>query len=300
MDDRGHLTTEQRNPRSTGLSRMSIGEAFDLINTEDRLVADAVRDARSEIVAAIEAVVSAFRSGGRLVYLGAGTSGRLGVLDAAECPPTFLSDPNMVVGMIAGGSDALTRSIEGAEDCPQDAGGEIDRLDVSQNDVVLGIATGGTTAYVHAGLRRAKERGARTVFFACVPKDEVQDDADISIRVITGPEVLTGSTRMKAGTATKMVLNMISTVAMVRIGKVHENLMVDVHTEGNRKLVDRGMRIISELTGSPREESRALLERAGGKVKTASVMHKTGASCRRAEAMIAAASGSVSSLIGET
>ena len=300
MDDRGHLTTEQRNPRSTRLSRMSIGETFDLINAEDRLVADAVRGARSEIVAAIEAVVKAFRAGGRLVYLGAGSSGRLGVLDAAECPPTFLSDPNTVVGIIAGGSGALTHSIEGAEDRPEDAAGEIDRLAVNGKDVVLGIATGGTTPFVHAGLRRARERGATTVFFACVPQEEVRDDADVSIRVITGPEVLTGSTRMKAGTATKMVLNMISTIAMVRVGKVHENLMVDVHTKGNRKLVDRGLRIISELTGASREESRALLERADGKVKTAIVMHKTGVSCQRAEAMIADASGAVSSSIEET
>jgi N-acetylmuramic acid 6-phosphate etherase len=279
------------------LSRMSVGEAFDLINAEDRRVADAVREARSEIIAAIEAVVGAFRGGGRLVYLGAGTSGRLGVLDAAECPPTFLSDPTMVVGVIAGGPDALIRSIEGAEDRPEDAETEIDRLAVGGTDVVLGIATGGTTPFVHAGLRRAKERGATTVFFACVPKKEVPDEADISIRVLTGPEVLTGSTRMKAGTATKMVLNMISTVAMVRIGKVHENLMVDVNTTANHKLVDRGIRITSSLTGLSREDARSLLQRAGGRVKTALVMHARRTSREEAESMIGAACGNVSELI---
>lgn len=299
MDDRGHLSTESKNPRSARLSRMSIGEVFALINDEDRTVADAVHAARREIVAAIELVVQAFRGGGRLIYIGAGTSGRLGVLDAAECPPTFLSDPEMVVGLIAGGTDALTRSIEGAEDHPEDAEAAIDGLAVGERDVVVGIATGGTTPYVHAGLRRAKQRGAKTVFFACVSREDVPDDADVSIRVATGPEVLTGSTRMKAGTATKMVLNMISTIAMIQVGKVHGNLMIDVNTAANRKLVDRGIRMIAEVTGLSRDQAGALLDRAGGRVKPALVMHAKGVSREAAESMIAEADGNVSQLLDQ-
>ncbi|MHC4092840.1 MAG: N-acetylmuramic acid 6-phosphate etherase, partial [Planctomycetota bacterium] len=206
MKDRGHLLTELRNPRSMRIDRMSIAEAFEVLNAEDASVATAVAAAREDICQAIELVVNAFQSGGRLFYVGAGTSGRLGVLDASECPPTFLSDPSMVQGFIAGGWEALRRSIEGAEDHPEDAVAEIDARKVGALDVVLGIATGGTTPYVHAALERAKERGAKTVFFGCVAQQDVADEADVSIRVLVGPEVITGSTRLKAGTATKMVL----------------------------------------------------------------------------------------------
>jgi N-acetylmuramic acid 6-phosphate etherase len=297
MDDRGHLTTERRNARSRRLDRMSVEEAFDLINSEDATVAGSVAAARREICAAIELVVSAFRMGGRLIYVGAGTSGRLGVLDAAECPPTFLSDPSLVRGIIAGGREALVRSIEGAEDHPEDGAAAVDELDVSAKDVVLAVATGGTTAYVHGALRRAGQRGAKTVFFACVPKEDVADEADMSIRVLTGPEVLTGSTRMKAGTATKMVLNMITTISMVRTGKVYQNLMVDVNTKTNRKLVDRGIRIVSELTALSRDAARELLERADGHVKTALVMHARGVDRRTAQRMLDDAGGNVSTVV---
>ena len=255
------------------LHAMSTAEAFDVINREDAGIAQAIADARADICRAVDVIADALASGGRLIYVGAGTSGRLGVLDAAECPPTFLTDPHMVQGVIAGGLDALTRSIEGAEDRPEDGAAAVDERGVNEHDVVFAIATGGTTPFVHGAIQRASERRAKTVFFACVPENQVADEADVSIRVITGPEVLTGSTRMKAGTATKILLNMITTLAMVRLGKVYENLMVDVNTTGNAKLLDRGTRIIATLTGQPREASRALLEAAGGQVKTALVMH---------------------------
>jgi len=298
MDDRGHLTTEQRNPRSMRLDRLSTRQAFELINEEDATVAAAVRAAGADLCRAIDLVVGAFRSGGRLIYVGAGTSGRLGVLDAAECPPTFLSDPTMVQGVIAGGAEALTRSVEGAEDSLADGAAAMDECGVGCTDVVLAIATGGTTPYVHGALARARQRGAATVFLACVPWEQVRDDADVSIRVVTGPEVLTGSTRLKAGTATKMVLNMITTIAMVQVGKVYENLMVDVNASVNAKLVDRGVRIIQAVTGRPREDARRLLEAARGQVKTAIAMHIVGGDRTTAERRLAEAGGHLSRVSG--
>jgi len=297
MDDRGYLTTEHRNPRSRRLDRLSVAEAFDLINSEDTTITRAVAAARDDICRAIELVVAAFRAGGRLIYVGAGTSGRLGVLDAAECPPTFLSDPHTVQGIIAGGLDALIRSVEGAEDRPESGDTAMDDKALGPNDLVFAIATGGTTPFVHGALRRAKQRGAKTVFLACVPKDQVTDDADVSIRVVTGPEVVTGSTRMKAGTATKMVLNMVSTIAMVQVGKVYQNLMVDMNTRANAKLVDRGTRMIQTITGVDRDDARALLESAGGRVKTALVMHSRKVDRPAAEALLEDADGHVGRII---
>jgi N-acetylmuramic acid 6-phosphate etherase len=297
MEDRGRLITEHRNSRSMRLDRLSTTEAFDLMNSEDATIAEAVARARADICRAVDLVVEAFRAGGRLIYVGAGTSGRLGILDATECPPTFLSDPTTVQGVIAGGLEALTRSIEGAEDHPEGGADAVDYRGVDPNDVVFAIATGGTTPFVHGALRRARERGAKTVFFACVPKQQVADEADVSIRVVTGPEVLTGSTRLKAGTATKMVLNMVTTIAMVRIGKVYENLMVDVNTAANAKLVDRGVRIIGAITCRSREASRALLEAAGGVVKTALVMHAKEVDRPAAESLLAKAGGHVVSVL---
>lgn len=255
------------------LHALSIQDAFDLIHREDRTVAEAVAAARDDICRAVELVVGAFRSGGRLIYVGAGTSGRLGVLDATECPPTFLSDPDMVQGIIAGGVPALTRSVEGAEDRSEDGAAAVDEREVGQSDVVFAIATGGTTPFVHGALHRARQLGAKTVFLACVPREQVADEADVSIRVVTGPEVVTGSTRLKAGTATKLVLNMVSTIAMVQLGKVYQNLMVDMNTGANAKLRDRGIRIVQTLTELDRPKSAALLDSAGGHVKTAMVMH---------------------------
>ncbi len=299
MDDRGHLTTEHPNERSAHLDRLSIGEAFDVINREDATVARAVANARGDICRAIELVVAALRGGGRLLYVGAGTSGRLGVLDATECPPTFLSDPSMVQGVIAGGTEALTRSVEGAEDVAEDGEAEIERRCVGPGDVVFAIATGGTTPFVHGAVRAARRHGAKTVFLACVPKEQVPDQADVSIRVITGPEVITGSTRMKAGTATKMVLNMVTTISMVQLGKVYGNLMVDVNTKTNAKLVDRGTRIVQAIAGLSREASRALVDSAGGHVKTALVMHARRVDRSAAERLLEEADGRVGSVIDE-
>ena len=297
MNDRGHLTTEQRNPRSMQLDRLSTSQAFDLINSQDATVSSAVAAAKDSICRAIDLVVAAFRSGGRLIYVGAGTSGRLGTLDAAECPPTFLSDPSMVQGVIAGGSEALVRSIEGAEDEPRDGVSAIDRKEVGPQDVVLAIATGGTTPFVHGAIDRARQLGAKTVFLACVPEDQVPDRADVSIRVITGPEVLTGSTRLKAGTATKMVLNTITTISMVRMGKVYENLMVDVDSRVNSKLIDRGTRMVQTVTGLSREASLALLQTADGQVKTAIVMHARNVDRRTAERLLAEADGHIAPVL---
>jgi N-acetylmuramic acid 6-phosphate etherase len=284
--NRGHLLTEQRNHRSMELDRMSIADGFDLMNGEDATVAAAVAAAKPEIIQAIERVVTAFKAGGRLIYVGAGTSGRLGVIDASECPPTFLSDPEMVQGVISGGPQAMFRSVEAAEDRTESGGAAIDERHVGPNDVVFGIATGGTTPFVHGALERARQRGAKTVFLACVPVEQCEDDADISIRVLTGPEVVTGSTRLKAGTATKMVLNTITTLAMVQIGKVYENLMVDVNAYACSKLVDRAARIIAQATSLDRQQALALLDRAKGSVKTAIVMHQKGVDAQTAEAML--------------
>jgi N-acetylmuramic acid 6-phosphate etherase len=297
VQDRGHFLTELRNPHSLRLDRMSVGEAFDMMNAEDATVAGAVAAARESICRAIELVVAAFQSGGRLIYVGAGTSGRLGVLDASECPPTFLSDPKMVQGVIAGGWDALRRSIEGAEDYPEHAAAVIDEMQVGPHDVVFGISTGGSTPYVHGALQQAKQRGAQTVFFACVTEAQCAADADVCIRVLVGPEVVTGSTRLKAGTATKMVLNMVTTLAMVRIGKVYENLMVDVNTRANRKLVDRGTRMIQTVTGLERSAAAELLQQSGGHVKTALVMHRRGVDRKEAERLLALHQGHLASTL---
>lgn len=277
------------------LDRMTIAQAFDLINSEDAGVAAAVAAQRENICKAIELVVAAFRAGGRLIYVGAGTSGRLGVLDATECPPTFLTEPEMVQGIIAGGPAALTRSIEGAEDKPEDGRGAVEEREVNEKDIVFGIATGGTTPFVHGAITAAKRRGAKTVFLACVSIQHVSDEADVSIRVLTGPEVLTGSTRMKAGTATKMVLNIVSTIAMVQLGKVYENLMVDVNTAANAKLVDRGTRIIQAITGLSRPAAAELLGAAHGRVKTALIMHTRHVDRASAEQILLTAKGKISS-----
>lgn len=299
MEDRSGLTTEHRNEQSTRIDQMSINQMFDLIRGEDAKITEAIATAREDIVRAIDLVTKAFANGGRLIYVGAGTSGRLGVLDAAECPPTFLSDPSQVVGIIAGGPDALTRSIEGAEDHPQDGANSMDQLHVNTKDVVFAIATGGTTPYVHGAIKQAKALGAKTIFFACVPKDQVADEAEVSIRVITGPEVLTGSTRMKAGTATKIVLNMVSTIAMIQSGKVYQNLMVDVNTKSNAKLIDRGIRIINSITGLSRDASRTLLDQAEGKVKTALVMNKKNVKKQQALQLLTEANGHVGKILDE-
>jgi N-acetylmuramic acid 6-phosphate etherase len=269
-------TTERRNPRTVSIDLASPLEIVDVINTEDRAVPDAVNSQREQIAQAIEFAEASFRAGGRLFYVGAGTSGRLGVLDASECPPTFGVEPDMVQGIIAGGLAALTRAQEGAEDIVENGAKEVDAHNIGKNDFLVGIAASGTTPYVHAAIRRASELGAKTGIVACsaVPP-EVLQVVDVAIVPITGPEVVTGSTRMKAGTATKLVLNMITTGAMIRLGKTYGNLMVDLRATNN-KLKDRSERIVVEVCGVTREEARALLEAADKSVKTAIVMQKLG------------------------
>jgi N-acetylmuramic acid 6-phosphate etherase len=240
--------------------------------------------------------VSAFNSGGRLIYAGAGTSGRLGVLDASECPPTFRTDPQMVQGLIAGGPEAMFRAKEGAEDSPQAGAADIDGLGVGANDVVMGIATGGTTPYVHGALNRAKALGARTIFFSCVQPVANEPLTDVTIRPLTGPEVLTGSTRLKAGTATKLVLNQITTIAMVQLGKCYENLMVDLRAT-NTKLWDRGARIITLLTGLDRDSAMTLLKQADGHVKLAIVMHQRRTNLDQAKHLLATTNGHLRSAL---
>lgn len=274
--DRGHLLTEQRNPMAAELDALSLEQAFDVMNAEDRRIAHAVAAAKTDILAAIQLIAEGMRQGGRLIYVGAGTSGRLGVLDAAECPPTFLVEPQAVQGIIAGGDAALRRSAEHREDDAEQGAAEVEGLRVGPHDTVFGIATGGTTPFVHGALARARQRRARTVFLACVPREEVADEADVSIRVLTGPEVIAGSTRLKAGLATKMVLNTVSTLVMVQLGKVYGDLMVDVNARGCAKLVDRAIRTTVAVTGLSRDAARALLERADWHVKTAIVMHRLG------------------------
>jgi len=273
MDKRKHLpTTEKRNPRSANIDTLPTLEIVDLINSEDRIVPEAVGSQRESIAAAIDAIVDCFREGGRLFYVGAGTSGRLGVLDASECPPTFGVKRSMVQGIIAGGRKALVRSIEGAEDNVEAGAAAIDKKKVACRDIVVGLAACGVTPFVHGALRRARQLGAQTVCVTCAPEVVKSIPADIIINPVVGPEVVTGSTRMKAGTATKLVLNMLTTTAMVKLGKVHGNLMVDLQAV-NKKLRDRSLRIVTELTGLSRPKAKSLLQRAEGKVKPAIVMH---------------------------
>ena len=289
--------TERRNPRSADVDLASAQAIVDLINAEDRLVPDAVATQREEIARAVELAERTFRRGGRLFYIGAGTSGRLGVLDASECPPTFGTDPEMVQGLIAGGLPALTRAQEGAEDV-LDAGARImDEHGVSEKDFVVGIAASGTTPYVRAALARARELGATTGLVACSPPPaETLALLDVAILPLVGPEVVTGSTRMKAGTATKLVLNTITTGAMIRLGKTYGNLMVDLRATNN-KLKDRSERILNEVLGVSREEARALLERSGKSVKLAIVMHKLGVGREEAERRLAGAGGVIRRVI---
>ena len=268
---RGHLLTEQANPLSTALDTLSSVELVQLFCEEDRRPQEAVAGAASALAEAVEAIAGRLRQGGRLFYLGAGTSGRLGVLDAAECPPTFCSDPELVQGVLAGGAPALLRSSEGLEDL-FDAGREdLEARGFGPADALVAIAAGGTTPYVHGALEHARAIGALAIAMACVPADQVPMPCDIDIRLITGPELLTGSTRLKAGTATKMALNILSTGVMVRLGKVYGNRMVDVAVT-NAKLEDRALRILEDLAAVPRSEARRLLERSGGSVKLALLM----------------------------
>ena len=291
--------TERRNPRTNGIDVSSSLEIVQMMNAEDRSVPDVVYGERHEIAKVIDLVVAAFAQDGRLVYVGAGTSGRLGVLDASECPPTFGSDPNMVVGLIAGGMEALRRSQEGAEDDEETARREIDQLPVSPRDVVVGIAASGTTPYVGAALGRAREIGASTALVTCTdPPDALVEDCDVVVALPVGPEVLTGSTRLKAGTATKLVLNTITTGAMIRHGKAYGNLMVDLMAL-SEKLHDRSERILMETCAVSRGDARAALDRADGSVKLAIVMVKRGVDAEQGRELLADSGGIVRRVVGD-
>jgi len=271
--DRGHLLTEQANPASERLDELATPELIALFCANDLAPQQAVAAAAPMLAAAVEAIADRLGRGGRLFYLGAGTSGRLGVLDAAECPPTFCTPPELVQGVLAGGPAALLRSSEGLEDLAEAGVSDLQARGFGSQDCLVGIAAGGTTPYVLGGLRHAKDLGALAIALACVPADQAPMPCDLDIRLLTGPELVTGSTRLKAGTATKMALNILSTAVMVRLGKVYGNRMVDVAVT-NSKLEDRALRILRDLAGVPREEASGLLQRAGGSVKLALLMAK--------------------------
>jgi N-acetylmuramic acid 6-phosphate etherase len=289
--------TEQRNPATAEIDRLSALEIARIINLEDQKVAPAVAAQIDAVARATELAEAAFRKGGRLIYVGAGTSGRLGVLDASEMPPTYGIDPQMVQGIIAGGYTALLNAVEGAEDSREAGCEEMDAREVGPNDFIFGIAASGSTPYVHGALTRAKQRGARTGFLLCTHPDEwMLLVYDVVIAVLVGPEVVTGSTRMKAGTATKLVLNMVTTGAMIRLGKVYGNLMIDLRAT-NEKLRDRSERILMETLDLEREPARALLKASGGSVKLAMVMQWTGADRERASAELARHGGRVGEVL---
>ena len=291
--------TEQRNPRTQRIDTASPREIVDLINAEDARVAGAVAQAAEDVTRALELAESAFRAGGRLIYVGAGTSGRLGVLDATECPPTFGSPPDLVQGLIAGGDAALRRSVEGAEDDPDAAREAIGSLKVGGNDFVLGIAASGTTPYVRAALEEGATLGARTGFLTCSdPPPGMRELVDVCIVAAVGPEVVTGSTRMKAGTATKMILNIITTGAMIRLGKIYGNLMVDLRA-WNAKLRDRSERIVIETTGLDRARARAAIDAADGRVKLAIVMVRRGVDAAEAERLLREHDGRLRAIVGD-
>ncbi len=292
-------TTEKRNHKSQNIDRLATEQIVRLINAEDRRVAPAVRKESPRIAAAIDIIVERMRKKGRLFYVGAGTSGRLGVLDASECTPTFGTPPALVQGIIAGGRKALVRAVEGAEDSQENGGKAIDRKRIKPADVVVGIAACGLTPFVLGALNRAAERKAATIFITCAPENVKKASADLIINPVVGPEVITGSTRMKAGTATKLVLNTLTTGTMIKLGKVYGNLMVDLRAT-SRKLQDRSVRIVRELTGLRQPAAEKLLARADGKVKAAIVMYFRKVDLDDALAILEQGNQSLRYAIGET
>ena len=291
--------TEQRNPRSERIDVASSLEIVDIMNAEDARVAGVVHGQRAQIAQAIDLIVAAFKAEGRLVYAGAGTSGRLGVLDATECPPTFGVPPTMVTGVMAGGYGALVKSAEGAEDDVNAGAAAMDTAGVTSRDVVVGIAASGTTPYVRSALSRAQTLGAKTVLVTCAaPPKILAETCDVIVNPVVGPEVVTGSTRLKAGTATKLVLNMLTTGAMIRLGKVYGNLMVDL-VALSAKLHDRGERIVMEVGGVTREEARTAIAGAKGSVKLAIVMARRKVDASEARRLLESANGFVRPVVGD-
>ncbi|SPT61709.1 N-acetylmuramic acid 6-phosphate etherase [Aerococcus viridans] len=290
------LTTEKRNPNTMHLDQMSVGQVLELMNKEDQQVPKAIAEALGQIEAAVETIIQSLKAGGRLIYFGAGTSGRLGVLDAAECVPTFGVSQDLVVGLIAGGEKAMVEAVEGAEDSLTLAEEDFKKLNLNANDTVVGIAASGRTPYVIGGLQYAQSIGAKTVSIACNQQAKISRFAQIPVEVDCGPEVLTGSTRLKAGTAQKLILNMLSTVSMIGIGKVYQNLMVDVQAT-NEKLAERSKRIIMAATECTYEDAVRYFEAANQNVKVAIVMILTNLDATEASQKINAANGFVNQVI---
>jgi len=290
LSELDRLVSEERNPRTMDIDLMPTGAMLRMINAEDRLVPEAVEKVIPEIARAVDRIADAFRCGGRLVYIGAGTSGRLGVLDASECPPTFGVPPTMVVGLIAGGTAALTNATEGAEDNADAGEADLRGIALTARDVVVGIAVSGRTPYVIGGLAYARQVGATTVALSCNPASRIAEMADIAISPVVGPEVLAGSTRLKSGTAQKLVLNMLSTASMIRIGKSYENLMVDMRAS-NSKLVARAARIVMQATDCTAAQAEDALARCGNDLKLAVLVRLTGLEPDEGRASLAAANG---------
>ncbi len=292
------IKTEQRNSKTTHIDTMSTLDMVRLINEEDQKVALAVGEEDEHIAAAVDIIAAQLRQGGRLVYIGCGTSGRLGVLDAVECPPTYSTDPDEVIGLIAGGNDAIFRAKEGAEDDAGQGEADLKKINFSSRDVLVGIAASGRTPYVLGAMEYARKQGAHVIGISCSSGSPVEQAAEIAITPIPGPEVVTGSTRMKSGTAQKMVLNMLSTGAMIKLGKVYGNLMVDVKPS-NEKLVERCKRIVCQATGANYETATRALEECGFRAKVAIVMLRTGSDAKKAEQLLAQHEDRVASAIGE-
>ncbi len=298
FEEFARLATEQRNPRTLDLDTLDVPGILERISAEDRTVPDAVARELPYVARAVELVLASFRDGGRLLYVGAGTSGRLGVLDAAECPPTFGSDPGMVRGIVAGGTAALVRAVEGAEDRALEGERAMDEHEVGPRDTVIGLAASRRTPFVVAALARARARGARTAYVTCTPRAEFGLEVDVAICPEVGPEAVMGSTRMKSGTAQKLVLNMITTAAFVRMGKVYENMMVDLMAT-SEKLLERSRRTVMTVTGVDYAAASGALDEAGRSVKTAFVMLGTGCARAEAEARLAHAGGFVRAALAE-
>ncbi len=296
MIKRETLKTEQENENTVSIDQLSIPEVLKTINDEDQTISSAVRESLPEIEKVVHYAKTALVGGGRVFYIGAGTSGRLGVLDASECPPTYSAPSDWFIGIIAGGDKALRNSIEGAEDKPDSAIEDLRKFDITVNDLVIGISCSGAAKYVISALDYAKEKGSKTAYLITNPVPFLTTDVDVVISVDTGPEIITGSTRMKAGTATKMVLNMISTATMVSMGKVYGNLMVDLMAV-NEKLVDRGTRIIQKITGLDYDSAEEALIRANKSVKTAIVMINKNCELNDAEEKLRHVGGSLRKII---
>lgn len=292
------LPTEAINPASLGIDKMPASAIIDLMLGEDRKVLTAVQRERDRIALGADMLAKALRRGGRIVFVGAGTSGRLGVLESSEMPPTFGTDPAIVQSIMAGGQTAIFRAKEGAEDNYEEGARQVNRLDPTKRDVVIGVSASGMTPFVRGALTSARQAGARIIFVTCDPRTELQTFVDVTIAPAVGPEVITGSTRLKAGTATKLVLNMLTTAAMIQIGKTYGNLMVDVQT-GSEKLRDRARRIVNIVTGLGYEDADKLLRRAHYNVKAAIVMQKTGLSYAKAMSRLRQASDRIREAIGE-